>query len=143
MSRKSAKAYSVSFRSSDTTTSPRHFTSRVPSAAGHRRECRVSAEMSFLTLAPLAARVSSHSGLEPRLGDSRNIAPRGRGLRNNAFRRVSNPSSRRTATVTPRASAMSAPEFAPGGKSAHLTALPPLRSWARARAPTNAAEAAR
>ena len=90
--------------------------------------------MSFLTLAPLAARVSSHSGLEPRLGDSRNIAPRGRGLRNNAFRRVSNPSSRRTATVTPRASAMSAPEFAPGGKSAHLTALPPLRSWARARA---------
>ena len=29
---------------------------------------------------------------------------------------------------------MSAPEFAPGGKNSHLTALPPLRSWARARA---------
>ena len=29
---------------------------------------------------------------------------------------------------------MSAPEFRPGGKNSHLTALPPLRSWARARA---------
>jgi hypothetical protein len=34
---------------------------------------------------------------------------------------------------------MSAPEFAPGGKNSHLTALPPLRSWARARARANPA----
>lgn len=41
-------------------------------------------------------------------------------------------------TVNPRAlSAMSAPEFLPGGKSSHLTALPPLRRWARARARAN------
>jgi hypothetical protein len=95
--------------------------------------------MSILTVASLATRVSSLSSLEPRRGDFRNIAPtRGRGFRGvNIPRRVAMRFSRRTATVTPRASAMSAPEFAPGGKNSHLTALPPLRSWARARARAN------
>ena len=95
--------------------------------------------MSILTVASLATRVSSLSSLEPRRGDFRNIAQtRGRGFRGvNIPRRVAMRLSRRTATVTPRASAMSAPEFAPGGKNSHLTALPPLRSWARARARAN------
>ena len=98
--------------------------------------------MSILTVASLATRVSSLSSLEPRRGDFRNIAPtRGRGFRGVNVtvepRRVAMRFSRRKATVTPRASAMSAPEFAPGGKNSHLTALPPLRSWARARARAN------
>ena len=99
--------------------------------------------MSILTVASLATRVSSLSSREPRRGDFRNNAPtRGRGFRgvNNVTvepRRVAMRFSRRKATVTPRASAMSAPEFAPGGKNSHLTALPPLRSWARARARAN------
>ena len=95
--------------------------------------------MSILTVASLATRVSSLSSLEPRRGDSRNTAQtRGRGFRGvNIPRRVAMRFSRRTAIVTPRASAMSAPEFAPGGKNSHLTALPPLRSWARARARAN------
>jgi SAM-dependent methyltransferase len=95
--------------------------------------------MSILTVASLATRVSSLSSLEPRRGDFRNIAQtRGRGFRGvNIPRRVAMRFTRRTVTVTPRASAMSAPEFAPGGKNSHLTALPPLRSWARARARAN------
>ena len=105
---------------------------RILSSRSPSRECCVSAIMSSLTAAPLAARVSSLSGLAPRRGVLRNVAPSGRGFPRND--RVDIPSSRRTATVTPRASAKSAPEFAPGGKNAHLTALPPLRSWARARA---------
>ena len=122
----------------DTSASPRHFNSRVPYPQQRITvaKCRASTFMSLLTVASLATRDSSLSWLEPRRGEFRNIASRRCGLRgvNNAPRRVAHPSARRTATVTPHASAMSAPEFAPGGKNSHLTALPPLRSWARARA---------
>ena len=106
----------------------------------YRREVSCINLHVLLTVASLASRDSSLSWLEPRRGDFRNIASRRCRLRgvNNAPRRVAYPSARRTATVTPHASAMSAPEFAPGGKNSHLTALPPLRSWrARARVPSS------
>ena len=96
-----------------------------------------------MSLSLLAPFVSSRKSLETNAFRIRRRKRSESGLRHDVNINISSSSRGRVMAAKPRASAMSAPEFLPGGKNCYLTSLPPLRSWARSLAKANTHNEAR